>query len=121
MTITRVTAPTDEVVTLLEALDLALSGPYLPSQRHALSRALTRARVARGRARPRARLRFKSADTAQAAAIGGLATCGSAVEPPSGWWFAAGRADSRVGLPVAPCCQHRERVALVDAARGFTA
>ena len=37
MTITRVTAPTDEVVTLLEALDLALSGPYLPSQRHALS------------------------------------------------------------------------------------
>src|SRR5262252_7280795 len=33
----RVTAPTDEVVTLLQALDRALSGPYLPSQRHALS------------------------------------------------------------------------------------
>jgi putative acetyltransferase len=37
LTITHVTAPTDELVTLLEALDLALGGPYLPSQRHALS------------------------------------------------------------------------------------
>jgi len=35
--IERVTGPTDEVRALIEALDHALSGRYLPSQRHALS------------------------------------------------------------------------------------
>ncbi len=37
MTIERVTAPTDEIRQLVAELDEALSGPYLPDQRHALS------------------------------------------------------------------------------------
>jgi putative acetyltransferase len=37
VTIERVTAPTDEIRQLVAELDQALSGPYLPEQRHALS------------------------------------------------------------------------------------
>ena len=37
MTIERVPAPTDEIRQLVAELDAALSGPYLPDQRHALS------------------------------------------------------------------------------------
>jgi putative acetyltransferase len=37
VTIERVTAPTDEIRQLVAGLDQALSGPYLPEQRHALS------------------------------------------------------------------------------------
>jgi putative acetyltransferase len=37
VTIERVASPTDEVRQLLAELDEALSGPYLPEQRHALS------------------------------------------------------------------------------------
>jgi putative acetyltransferase len=37
VTIERVTAATDEIRQLIAELDQALSGPYLPEQRHALS------------------------------------------------------------------------------------
>jgi len=37
VTIERVPAPTDEIRQLVAELDAALSGPYLPDQRHALS------------------------------------------------------------------------------------